>query len=197
MKSFPDEPSLVAAVLRSDRGAFKELVRAYEGLVLHIVTPLIKDEHDRADISQDVFLKVYEKLHTFRFHSRLSTWIGNIAYNTSINFLKKKKAVFLEDLLNPRDDGETQVSHSIIPNATTPAPDHQLLQKQDVALLQQAINTLAPLQKTVLLLFHQDELTLDEIAAITEIPLNTIKSHLFRARKALKEMLIRHKHQHA
>jgi DNA-directed RNA polymerase specialized sigma24 family protein len=67
MKSELDEKALVESILLKDRAAFEKLVREYEGLVFHIVMPLIKDEKDREDICQDVFLKVYEKLHTFQF----------------------------------------------------------------------------------------------------------------------------------
>lgn len=193
MHSFPDEQSLVAAVLRGEKAAFKELVRSHERLVLHIVTPLIKDEHDRADISQDVFLKVYEKLHTFQFRSKLSTWIGNIAYNTSVNFLKKRKTVLLDDLPGPGDKDEGHSFQAILA-AAVPSPEHFIIRKQDQALLRRAIDDLSPVQKTVLLLFHQDELSLEEISAIAEMPLNTVKSHLFRARRTLKERLIHHKY---
>ena len=83
-----NEQELVRSVLLKERAAFESLIRQYEGLVIHIVASLIRNENDREDICQDVFLKVYEKLWTFQFRSKLSTWIGNIAYNTSINFLK-------------------------------------------------------------------------------------------------------------
>ena len=72
----------------------------------------------------------------------------------------------------------------------TASPDEQLLQKEKYELLRNAIEALPVFQKTILELFHQNELSLEEIAAITALPVNTIKSHLFRARKNLKATLV-------
>lgn len=174
---------LVRQVLSGNRQACEQLVRQYEFLVLHIVTPLIGINEDREDICQDVFLKVFDKLHGFGFRSKLSTWIGHIAYNTSINFLKKKRNIPVTDLDKSGDhDGELEA---------LPAEDPQqiFVEKEKLIYLQQAIEELPPVQRTVILLFHYHDLRLDEISAITREPINTIKSHLFRARKSLKEKL--------
>ena len=71
-----NERLIVKEVLSGNRKAFVELIKQYEALVLHIVTPIIGIHADREDICQDVFIKVYEKLGTFRFKSKLGTWIG-------------------------------------------------------------------------------------------------------------------------
>ena len=89
-----DERELVSKVIAGNRKAFEQLVHQYENLVLHIVTPLIGVNADREDICQDVFIKVYEKLNQFEFKSSLATWIGRIAYNTSLSFLQKKNVMF-------------------------------------------------------------------------------------------------------
>ena len=104
MQKVQDEKHLVSEVLSGNRKAFVQLIRQYEGLVLHIVTPLIGVNEDREDICQDVFIKVYEKLDTFQFKSKLSTWIGNIAYNSSINHLQKKKNILLSNIVSPENE---------------------------------------------------------------------------------------------
>src|SRR5689334_10038445 len=86
-----DEASLVKAVLLGKRSAFERLVRQYEKLVLHIVTPLVGTGLDREDICQEVFIKVYTNLNKFQFKSKLSTWVGSIAYNHSLSYLSKRK----------------------------------------------------------------------------------------------------------
>ena len=188
MKSETDEKILIKSVLLKDRAAFEKLIHQYEGLVMHIAGPLIRNEKDREDICQDVFLKVYEKLHTFQSRSKLSTWIGNIAYNTCINFLQKKKHLLLDDIFKPGNDHENFFSKT-----ETQSPEGLLIQKEEGKLLGIAVDKLPPIQKTLLLLFHQDELSLDEISVIIEMPVNTVKSHLFRARANLKEMLLQYK----
>ena len=193
MKLEVDEKVLVEAVLLKDKAAFEKLIRQYEGLVIHIVVPLIKNQNDREDICQDVFLKVFEKLHTFQFRSKLSTWIGNIAYNTSINFLHKKKNILLDDIFKSNNDNDSATYENFISKNENQSPERILILKEESKLLEAAVGKLPPIQKTLLLLFHQDELSLDEISVIIEMPLNTVKSHLFRARINLKEMLFQHK----
>lgn len=193
MKSEVDEKVLVEAVLLKDRAAFEKLIRQYEGLVIHIVVPLIKNQNDREDICQDIFLKVFEKLHTFQFRSKLSTWIGNIAYNTSINFLQKKKNVLLEDIFKSNNENDSTTYENFISKNETQSPERILILKEESKLLEVAVGKLPAIQKTLLLLFHQDELSLDEISAIIEMPVNTVKSHLFRARINLKEILMKNK----
>ena len=193
MKSETDEKILIKSVLLKDRDAFEKLIHQYEGLVLHIAGPLIRNEKDREDICQDVFLKVYEKLHTFQSRSKLSTWIGNIAYNTCINFLQKKKNLLLDDIFKPGNNNDSANHENVFDKTETQSPERLLIQKEEGKLLGAAVDKLPVIQKTLLLLFHQDELSLDEISVIIEMPVNTVKSHLFRARANLKEMLLQYK----
>ena len=194
MKSGLDEKSLVKSVLSKDRTSFEMLINQYKGLVIHIVMPLIKNEADREDICQDVFLKVYENLHTFLFKSKLSTWIGNIAFNTAINFNRKRRSVLISGALVSSINDENKVVdyESLIADDTSPA-DILLIKKEDKLLLEREIEKLSAIQKTILLLFHQDELKIDEISAVLEMPVNTVKSHLFRARTNLKDALLKNK----
>ncbi|MCX6303501.1 MAG: sigma-70 family RNA polymerase sigma factor [Bacteroidetes bacterium] len=185
MQKVQDEKYLVNEVLSGNKRAFVQLIRQYEGLVLHIVTPLIGVNEDREDICQDVFIKVYEKLNTFQFKSKLSTWIGNIAYNSSINYLQKKKNVLLSNIVST----ENELSFIDSINIETDNPEKISIRREDISQLNQSINILPEFQKTVLLLFYKEEISLDEISKILEIPVNTVKSHLFRARNSLKQLM--------
>lgn len=182
---------MVSAIQAGERLAFVRLINEYERLVLHIVSPLIEGEHDRADVCQDVFIKVHRQLGSFQFRSRLSTWIGSIAYNTAINFLRKKKSLLLEDILGngKTDDGDFNPDIA----DTAGLPDALLMQKQTHEILHRSIDTLPAVQKTILRLFHADELPLEEISLIVGMPVNTVKSHLFRARRNLKNTLLSNK----
>lgn len=180
MDNVQDEKILVQQVLSGDRKAFERLVRQYEALVLHIVNPMIGNLADREDLCQEIFIKVYQHLNGLEFRSRLSTWIGTIAWNACVNFLQKKRNVAVADLFAT---DETPSSGS------PPTPEDLLIKKQEAKFLTSAIEQLPVVQKTVLLLFHHDDLSLEEIAQILGIPVNTVKSHLFRARKNLKTIL--------
>ena len=180
-----DETYLVNEVLSGSKDAFVKLVRQYEGLVLHIVTPLIGVNEDREDICQDVFIKVFEKLNTFQFKSKLSTWIGNIAYNTSINFLQKKRNILLSNIVSPGNE----TSFFEMSNVEFNNPEQIIIREEAISQLNSAIDKLTEFQKAVLLLFYQDEITIDEISQIMGLPVNTVKSHLFRARNSLKQLI--------
>ena len=187
-----DERELVSKVIAGNRKSFELLVRQYQNLVLHIVTPLIGINADREDICQDVFVRVYEKLNQFEFKSSLATWIGRIAYNASLSFLQKKRNVLIADLVSKSESDAEGNVESVHPEwkDTEPDPEQVLVRREEIQLVRKAIDQLPELQKTILLLFHQDEMSLEEIQQVTDIPVNTIKSHLFRARKSLKQMLM-------
>lgn len=186
MDNVQDEKIHVQQVLSGDRKAFERLVRQYEALVLHIVNPMIGNLADREDLCQEIFIKVYHHLNGFEFRSRLSTWIGTIACNACINFLQKKRNVPVGDLFRGSETVLENLSNDLPPN-----PEDLLIKKQEASFLTTAIEQLPGVQKTVLLLFHHDDLSLEEIAQILGIPVNTVKSHLFRARKSLKSILSR------
>jgi RNA polymerase sigma factor (sigma-70 family) len=185
MKKVLDEKYLVTEVLSGNRNAFIQLIRQYEGLVLHIVTPLIGVNEDREDICQNVFIKVYEKLNTFQFKSKLATWIGNIAYNCSINYLQKKKNILLSSIVA----SENEISFLDSLNFESDNPEQIIIRREDIKQLSEAINMLPEFQKTVLFLFYKEEISLIEISEILQMTVNTVKSHLFRAKKSLKQLM--------
>lgn len=134
MGNVRDEKILVHLVLSGDRRAFERLVKQYEALVLHIVNPMIANPADRADLCQEIFIKVYQRLHGFEFRSRLSTWIGTIAFNACVNFLQKKRDVPAGDLFG---EGETALEN--LPTGSPPNPEDLLIKKEEAKHLTTAI----------------------------------------------------------
>ncbi|WP_119079415.1 RNA polymerase sigma factor [Chitinophaga alhagiae] len=173
----PTDHHLVDQVLRGDVQAFSAIVRNTEALVAQIVCRMVKHVEDRKDLVQEIYLKAYQHLPGFRFRSKLSTWVGQIAYHTCINYLEKKK------LLLPGEPEETA-----LPGAEPPAAF--LSRKELAGILQAAIERLPPIQQTIISLYHQQECSYDEITQITGLPAGTVKSYLFRARRALRDNLL-------
>jgi RNA polymerase sigma-70 factor (ECF subfamily) len=191
-----EDRRLVKAVLSGSRRDFEELVRRYERLVRHIVMPMAGSVEDGEDLLQDVFMKVYAHLGTFRFESKLSTWIGNIAFNAATHH----RAMRLRE--KGGGTGTLEVAPGLpnrgpgIPNIEAtpdeaPSPVETLIRAEERQRLMEAVRLLPRIQRSILLLFHQDEQTLEEIGTMLELPVNTVKSHLFRARRKLKELLLR------
>jgi len=119
----------------------------------------------------------------FKFESKLSTWIARIAYNRCINYLEKKKTPLVDDLSPAEEFIETQPDDSFMPDTFTEHQDRSFRLQMEIKKL--------PVQfRTILTLFHLDELKYNEIAEIMGLPEGTVKSYLFRARKLLKEKLM-------
>jgi RNA polymerase sigma-70 factor (ECF subfamily) len=179
---------LVDLVLGGDIHAFSSLVGMTEGLVAQIVHKLIPNGEDRKDVAQDIYLKVYQHLKNFKFQSKLSTWVGQIAYNTCLTRLGKKQLTIYQPPVQDMEASED------VPGAdffrAPEEPDQVLLRKELKGLLQTEIGRLPPLYQTLVGLYHQEELSYLEIARITGLPEGTVKSYLFRARKQLKDTML-------
>ena len=171
---------LVEKVLGGDTDAFGMIIRNTEGLVAQIVFKMISNAEDRKDLAQEVYLKAFQGLPRFKFNAKLSTWIAQITYNSCSSYLVKKKLV----LPGYGPGGEEWDEE--------PGYDTEMLvvQKELSSILSAAIEELSPVFKTLITLYHNEELSYEEIGQITGLPQGTIKSYLFRARKALKDRLL-------
>jgi len=185
---------LVERVLSGETNAFGIIIRNTENLVAKIMFELINNDSDRKDLAQDVYIKAYQKLPGFKFQSKLSTWIGQICYNTCIDHLRKRKLVFAENVLKT----ETESAQDILDmmnnaqgNFDEPV-DTLVIGKNISAIVKEKIGELPPIYKTLISLYHHEELSYDEIGTITGLPAGTVKSYLFRARRELKNELLRH-----
>lgn len=183
MEEREESRQLVAGIIAGETDKFQILIERYQKLVAHIVFRMVAKEADREDVCQDVFVKVYQNLATFQFGSKLSTWIATIAYNTSLNFLEKKKVPLYDDLAPSETGMERMPSDESL-------PDEDLEAKDISGLLREEIMNLPVQYRTILALYHLEEMSYKEISAITKLPDGTVKSHLFRARKLLKEKLL-------
>jgi len=172
------DKQLVERVLQGDHHAFGLIVKGTERLVGQIVGRMISHAEDRKDIIQDVYLKTFKHLSGFRHAAKLSTWIGNIAYNTCINFLERRRLRVVGDEFIEEAPANDEGTEALIES------------RQLTAIIAARIEELPPLYKTLLVLFHQEGLSYADIGQITSLPEGTIKSYLFRARKQLKESVL-------
>ena len=184
---------LVDKILKGDSYAFGEIIKITEGLVTHMIFKMVNNPDDRKDIAQDVYLKAFRSLPGFKFQAKLSTWIGQITYNTCLNHLKKKRLIFLENREQDNDDGMEDALarlHQEKSGDSMNETEKSLFEKELSDILSTEIDKLSPIYKTLITLYHQEEMSYDEIAQITSLPEGTVKSYLFRARKALKENIL-------
>jgi RNA polymerase sigma factor (sigma-70 family) len=175
-----NEEEIISRVLNGDVMAFKILVKQYEKLVTYMVYKLVQNKEDAQDLCQDVFMKVYKYLPDFRFQSKLSTWIAQIAYRTALNH--RKNVAGKKSLTDDIADFENY-------HKTNEDPESIMIKKSSSEFINQQIQKLPVHYRTVLTLYHLNEFSYLEIEEITGMPEGTVKSYLFRARKLLKEKL--------
>ena len=181
--SMDDDRSLVTAVLANVPGAFERLVREYQGLCWHIIQRMVRHPEDTRELCQEAFLRVHQCLHQYRFDAALKSWIGQVAYSVAKRHLERKRIPLAEPAADA--DGLSLLDHvgdGFDLEAAT--ADDEIARH-----LHAAIETLPPLQRTVLTLYYLDELPIAEIAGITGLAEGTIKSHLFRSRRLLRDAL--------
>ena len=177
-----DDRVLADAVLAGAPGAFERLVRDYQGLCWHVIERMVRHPEDTRELCQEAFLRVHQALHQYRGESALKSWIAQVAYSVARRHLEKKRIPLVE----VADDDGRSIADTVgdgfdLESAT--ADD------EAVALLHAAIERLPPLQRTLLTLYHLEELPIGEISRITGLAEGTIKSHLFRSRRQLRGLL--------
>jgi RNA polymerase sigma factor (sigma-70 family) len=194
-ENYPGDQVLVEKVLKGDTNAFRTIIRQTEALVAQVVFKMVYNQEDRKDIVQDVYMKAFHSLAGFRFHSKLSTWIAQIAYNTCISYLDKKNLVLAgssQEGFDLEDEYLERMQHRT--GTYSEEPEKQLFRKELSGILKKEIDGLPPIYKLLITLFHNEEMSYTEIGNITGLPEGTIKSYLFRARKTLREnLLLTHK----
>lgn len=176
----PDSPNsdqhIVKEALKGNSNGFTEIIRLTSRIVAQITFTMITGSEDRKDVIQDIYLKTWKNLEGFQFKSRLTTWIAQIAYRTCLNYLERKKIKVAIDL---DDIHEEKIREE-------PTPYSKDLKE----IIKTEIEELPMMYKTLIILYHQEELSYEEIAQVTGMSMGTVKSYLFRARRLLKEKLL-------
>ena len=179
-----EDRELVTAVLARAPGAFERLVACHQKLVWHLVYRMVQHPEDARDLSQEVFLRVHQRLSQYRFESALSTWIGRVAFSVATRHLQRKKLPIVESAGSEEDEAPAweQVGDGFDLEAA--CADHELM-----GLLGKAIERLPAIQRTLVTLSHLEDMPVGEIASVTGLPEGTVKNYLFRARARLRALL--------
>jgi RNA polymerase sigma-70 factor (ECF subfamily) len=176
------DDELIRAALAGRAEAFGTLVERYERAVYHLALRTMRDVEEAKDATQEGFFKAYRALHTFRPGAKFSTWIFTIVYRVCCDRLARRKR-FSGDELPDRADG-------------TAGPEAIAEQADDARRLRAAIEALPEKYRVVVTLFHLQGKQYEEIAAVLDLPLGTVKTHLFRAKELLRKALDDTAHAH-
>jgi len=179
-----DEKKILKKLGRGDANALAELLDMYQDFVYTIARRMVKQKEAAEEITQDVFVKVYYKLHTFKKDSKFSTWLYTIVYRTCLNRLQKKSRLVNDSSLPDKDDGGPLYDEHAIESWR----DDQDYDRREI--LWQAVDKLKMEQGLVITLYYLQQLSVKETAKVMSIPENTVKTHLARGRNNLKQILL-------
>jgi RNA polymerase sigma-70 factor (ECF subfamily) len=182
-----EDSDLLDGLQRGDPDAFTQLVNQHQHRVINICYRFLCNREDAQDVMQEVFFEAYKSIGKFRQEAKLSTWIYQIAVTRSLNFLqKRKRQERLEHFRNLlRFKAETEhVSASLQTN-----PEKELEQKEQIRILQQAMDALPNNQKIAFTLSQYDGVSYAEIADIMDTTVSSVESCIHRTKKNLQKKL--------
>ena len=187
MFSLPGEDVLLTGLCQGDDQAYEILIQRYQQPVYNLVCRLMNDPSDAADIVQEVFLKVFRNIRSFRQGSSLKTWIYRIAVNEAYNHRRWFSRHQRQEVALAPDDGAQAYADSLADPGRTPfdqAADHETR-----ALVERALENLNPKFRAAVVLRDIEDLSYEEIAAVLDVSLGTVKSRILRGREALRKVL--------
>jgi RNA polymerase sigma factor (sigma-70 family) len=180
-----EEKEFLQDLKKGNREAFQKLVNAYSEKVYNISLSYLNNFEDAEDLTQEVFIEVYNSISKFRGDSKLSTWIYRITINKSLDFLKRKKSkkrfAFVTSIFSNEDVEEE------IPDFEHPGI--LLESKERAKILFSAVSKLPDSQKTAFMLNKIDGLSYKEISEIMDTSISSVESLLFRAKENLRKLL--------
>jgi RNA polymerase sigma-70 factor (ECF subfamily) len=175
----PDDIILIRAALLGDKASFSELVDRYKGMVFNLLYRLTGNLAEAEDLTQESFMRAYKNLSQFNLAQDFRNWIYTIAVNTCRSSFRKKRPFFFSL------DGQTEEEATPQLGDHKDDPEQQSLSRESEERVQKIINSLPFKYRTVFVLRYVEEKSYQEIAAITSMPLGTIKTYLFRGQKML------------
>ncbi len=169
------DEDIVRQVLLGDVDLFRIIVERYQKKVFNIGMMFLKNPDDASDFTQEVFLRAYNRLDSFRGSSRFVYWLTRVAYNHGINSVKGAR------------NAESLVESTLAGDERTPEEGH--MRKEVFSSLNRAVNELPENYRVCVDLYFFYGMTYPEISRTTGFPVNTVKSHVFRAKQVLRDSL--------
>jgi RNA polymerase sigma-70 factor, ECF subfamily len=164
---------------------FEELVRRYQRPITAYVFRMVGDYDAALDVTQEVFIKVYNSLEKYSPEYKFSTWLYRIAHNAAVDHLRRN-SVIPQSIEAENIDGTYELQ--IESRGPTPEENHERSEWR--AEIETVVRCLPPAYRDLILLRHSRDLSYDEIAEVTGLPLGTVKNRLFRAREMMRKIFI-------
>jgi RNA polymerase sigma-70 factor (ECF subfamily) len=176
------DSELVTTAVAGREEGFEELVRRYQRPISAYVYRMVGDYDAALDLTQEVFIKVYGSLSRYKPEYKFSTWIYKIAHNSAVDHLRRYST--REQSLTKDFDGEQR---EISIESHRPSPEQESEREERRAEIEAVVRELPSAYRELIVLRHSHDMSYDEIAEVTGLPLGTVKNRLFRARDAMRQ----------
>lgn len=163
---------------------FEQVVREHQAFVFRTLARLTGAGEHVEDLAQEVFLRLYRGLDSFRGEAKLTTWLYRITLNVAQDEWKRRKK---EQTQTSFDDPEAGWSERIA--ADSESAEQALSRRETLAVVNEALRELSEPERAALILFHQEDCTYEQIAVTLQLPVNTVRTHLHRGREKLRRRL--------
>lgn len=184
--SSANDEALVKAARRGDMGAFEELVARHRDKIYARAISMMRNEEDAMDLSQEAWVKGWQRLKQFQFESSFSTWMTRIVINLCLDQLRRQKRFRAESLETLEEDGGVERQMPVITvNPTERLERNELRERIDLALAQ-----LSEAHRVVLVMHEFERMEYKEIAKAMECSIGTVMSRLFYARRKMATLLL-------
>ncbi len=178
-----DERMLISKIQEGDTGLFEELISSYQRKIYSLALRILRNEEDAGDASQEAILKIYRAIGSFQGKSSFSTWVYMVTRNACLDFIRRRAHI------SDYEEGMPEYDCAPLYNPSAETPEGAYEKKERRLRIIELIRSLPEEQKTVLVLRDVDGYAYGEIAEILNISEGTVKSRLFRAREALRQLL--------
>jgi len=178
------DEALAVQVQSGSPEAFSELVRRFERPIVSLIVRIVRDRSLAQDLAQDAFVRAWQKIASYDSSRPFRSWMFKIAHNLAIDELRRRR-LDVVPLEEPEREGEDLLGRLEDPAGL--GPGERLDQERALEQLESALGTLRPSYREVILLRFREGLAYEEIADVMDLPLGTVKTHIYRARKELVE----------
>jgi RNA polymerase sigma-70 factor, ECF subfamily len=185
--SLPEEDGLIAALRNGEESAYEALILQYQQPVYNLICRLMNDRTDAADVVQEVFLKIFRSIGSFRGKSSLKTWIYRITVNEAYNHRRWFSRHQRQEVSFASDDGAALCEDNLA--APGRSPYDYAVDGETRVLVEQALAELNPNFRAAVILRDIEDLSYEEISEVLDISLGTVKSRILRGREALRKVL--------
>ena len=182
---------LIQKAQKGDTNAFGTLVASYEKFIFNVACKMFSNSEDASDIAQEALIKAYKNIDKFDFNSSFSTWLYRITVNACIDEMRRRKG--RESISIDAEDEESGLAVQI--EDTSLGAEERVIQNETVSEVRAAIDKLSEEHKTVIILRDLQDMTYEQVAQTLDLSIGTVKSRLARARKSLKEIILKDREQ--